>query len=135
MTELAAWLLEQIAEDETIAQAACLKGHPSWHNENGPLGDYDVTDDAARLIVSEMVNMPNQAVHIARWDPTRVLAECDVKRRIIAEHTVFQPPPEVAPPTPIIDCPWCIVEPPCPTLRLLALPFADREGYREEWKP
>lgn len=24
---------------------------------------------------------------------------------------------------------------PCPTLRLLALPYADRPGYREEWRP
>jgi hypothetical protein len=24
---------------------------------------------------------------------------------------------------------------PCPTLRLLALPYADRPGYRDEWRP
>jgi hypothetical protein len=24
---------------------------------------------------------------------------------------------------------------PCLTLRLLALPYADRPGYREEWRP
>lgn len=26
-------------------------------------------------------------------------------------------------------------QPPCPTLRSLALPYADREGYRQEWRP
>jgi hypothetical protein len=24
---------------------------------------------------------------------------------------------------------------PCPTLRLLALPYGDRPGYRDEWRP
>lgn len=24
---------------------------------------------------------------------------------------------------------------PCSTLRLLALPYSDRPGYREEWRP
>ncbi|WP_373305012.1 DUF6221 family protein [Streptomyces bluensis] len=24
---------------------------------------------------------------------------------------------------------------PCPTLRLLALPYADRDGYQESWRP
>jgi hypothetical protein len=28
------------------------------------------------------------------------------------------------------------IEPyPCPTVRLLALPYADRPGYRDEWRP
>jgi hypothetical protein len=30
---------------------------------------------------------------------------------------------------------WCQDDWPCPTLRLLALPFADHPDYREEWKP
>jgi hypothetical protein len=83
------------------------------------------------------------------WDPTIELAEVDAKRRIVDRHTqkvgtnvtrgtcaecggsdwkpvnadgLLEPFPWVMP--------W-----PCPTLRLLALPFAGHPGYREEWKP
>lgn len=51
----------------------------------------------------------------------RRLDECEAKRRIIAlrEH--------------ILDAPagWMYDA----VLRLLALPYADRPGYREEWRP
>lgn len=136
MTEnLVTWLLKQIAEDESQARAACLKGHRSWHNDIGPLGDYDVTDDANRQIVGELVNMSNQAEHIARWDPNRVLAECDTKRRIIEPHTPERPYAAT------VDlCAECGGENgrvawPCRDLLILALPYSDRPDYREEWKP
>lgn len=82
-------------------------------------------------------------IHIARHDPTRTLADIDAKRRIIALHgpvtlrggagakyfdtaTVCrscEPPqfPEHASP--------------CPTLRLLALPYRDEPGYLPAWAP
>ncbi|MET8827527.1 DUF6221 family protein [Streptomyces sp. NPDC004610] len=56
--------------------------------------------------------------HIVRHDPARVLAETDAKRRVLA---------------------WALTAPPSPSrdhvLRLLALPYADRPGYREKWRP
>jgi hypothetical protein len=61
--------------------------------------------------------------HIARHDPARVLAEVVAKRRIL---DLFTPP---------------VSEWGSETLRLyglaqlLALPYADRPGYREEWRP
>ena len=64
--------------------------------------------------------------HIARHDPARVLREVEAKRRIVdvagrrldryigtGAQVAFE---------------WL-------TLRLLALPYDDRDGYREEWRP
>jgi hypothetical protein len=78
------------------------------------------------------------AEHIARWDPARVLAEVDAKRRILDEVVEdatgldmsvdldrrTRPRDEVTEPY-LGDV----------LVRLLALPYADRPGYREEWRP
>lgn len=104
MSDLAGWLLEQIADDERMPPVERRVG----------------TCD----------NM--QGVHLERQ---RWLAECDAKRRIIALHPQADQPyawmcgtcGEIGQE---MDCTY-----PCDTLRLLALPYADRLGYREEWKP
>ena len=74
------------------------------------------------------------AVHIARWDPARILAEVDAKRRIIAGH-----PPNPPRSAQGDFCQTCDVRGggpyPCDTLRLLALPYADRPGYWGSWRP
>jgi hypothetical protein len=58
------------------------------------------------------------AEHIARWDPARVLAEVNAKRRILDEAVRLMS----------YDGEFQFLE-------LLALPYADRPGYREEWRP
>jgi hypothetical protein len=72
--------------------------------------------------------------------PARGLAECEAKRRIVALHeatTDFSGE---------VYCWVCsnvertgldtYLEPmPCPTLRLLALPYADHPDYQPAWKP
>ncbi|MFD9630075.1 DUF6221 family protein [Streptomyces violascens] len=99
------------------------------------------------------------AAHIARHDPARVLAEVEAKRQLLDLHpitTVRQQYSEadlvegVGPnyerrlKRP--DEPYCetcdmydgVIDgdgTPCPTLRLLALPFATHPDYREEWRP
>jgi hypothetical protein len=66
--------------------------------------------------------------------PKRWQAEVDAKRRLLAVHT-FERKPGAH------DCPgeWAGYsddpDEPCPTLRLLALPYADHPDYREEWRP
>jgi hypothetical protein len=81
------------------------------------------------------------------WQPSpRVqesLAECDAKRRIVELHQPNQLRPDVGP-----DVQWgckicdagfascgCVGwgEWPCGTVKLLALSYVDRPGYREEW--
>lgn len=56
------------------------------------------------------------------WDPKRELAEIDAKRRIIDELLIGVPDGD--PDGWVRDI-----------ARLLALPYADRPGYREEWRP
>ncbi|MFD8577414.1 DUF6221 family protein [Streptomyces virginiae] len=84
------------------------------------------------------------AEHIARHNPERVLAEVEVKRRLIALHEpvilrggggaeYFNTtrvcrscePPKQFPETAY----------PCQTLRLLALPYADHPYYQQAWRP
>lgn len=71
--------------------------------------------------------------HIARHDPARALRGIEVKRAIMALHTQS-----------IRDggCQVCDVPggrrlrpDACTTVRMLAAEYADRPGYREEWKP
>jgi hypothetical protein len=96
-------------------------------------GGYDIT----QLVI----NGPT-AGHIARWDPARVLAECEAKRRIVEMHRLggsYTPGSEDA--SGFDYCGTCgSGEPyeyptpwPCPTLRLLALPYVDHPDYRQEW--
>lgn len=63
--------------------------------------------------------------------PERAEAEVEAKRRILDLH---QPERGGV----FVDL-WCQQcqrkEDPCPTVRLLALPYVDRPGYRQEWAP
>lgn len=129
-TDLTAWLLEQITEDERVARAAKdnTAGEWAWRAQDAPVVLYDYSGKRTM----------GEGAHIAAWDPARVLAECDAKRRIIEVHhareaTGFDRDGEEHS---AMVCDACSMEDdPCPTARLLALPYADRPGYREEWRP
>lgn len=135
--DLASWLLEQIAEDERMAQAVDPLGEViimggnhvpdtfghvrhSTHGEDGaPRTIYDIAAER----------------HFARWHPARVLAECEAKRKIVMRCALlleaFDDPEHGA---------WHDVNRrershARMTLEALALPFADRPGYQEEWRP
>ena len=110
ITGLVEFLLARIHEDEADARLA-VKGFPTgeWTHDGGVYAGHE-TNDVADWFYNDT------AYHVARWDPARVLAECDAKRRII-EHCGE----------------W--VWPDCRVLHLLALPYADHPDYRAEWKP
>ena len=57
----------------------------------------------------------------------RALAEIDAKRRLIALHHISHP---CAGP-----CGYSASWAPCTTMRILALPYADRTDFRPEWRP
>lgn len=129
-------------------EAVCLAPGCEWTTS----GTENVAEDAAYEHVGE--NHRDQ----------RVLREVEAKRRILAEHepewrTVEWPHDQDGKGN-ALCCPRCqnaehtdwrpawgqagelpegFVAPyvlaPCTTLRLLALPYADHESYREEWKP
>jgi hypothetical protein len=65
---------------------------------------------------------PSAAGHIVRWDPARVLAEIDAKRRVVENQQRHAPGQSGYGAATF-------------AVRCLALPYADRPGYREEWRP
>ena len=131
--DLVAWLREQVDEDERVARAAMHRprSHPPTIGHWGYVHEDLVDGDG--LVLAPRVWIP-AAEHIARHDPARVLREVAAKRRILDWHrhaTFYREP--IGP-----TCEVCgdhDGEDWCQTLRLLALPYADRDGYRSEWAP
>lgn len=135
MDDLMTWLLVQLDEDEArtrkmlaYAQQTVLtlqdprhlgKFIPGWHD----------WPDVERMC-------------------TERLAEIDAKRRILDLHAPVATGPTWQPGPP--QCEHCAglchswsgtgcegpdAPYPCPTVRLLAVPMAGRDGYRSEWRP
>jgi hypothetical protein len=122
MDDLVTWLRAQLDEDAEAAQVADALTRSPWTG-----GDAQVVDGDGYPVVRDDDARPERAVleHIARWDPARMLAEIGAKRRILDDivrndyvdglgnastdglaHRV---------------------------LAYLALPYAGRDGWREEW--
>lgn len=136
MNELTQWLRAQLDEDERDAKerrgifpspgvnddgSVCLHVRPggnmaiTWYRH--PAEGWD-----------DMAKLRNWANTEHGWTQDRVLRELDAKRKIIAEHDVYSRPLGER-----MDCQS--YDFPCTTLRLLALPYADRPGYRDDWRP
>jgi hypothetical protein len=134
---LVEFLLARLAEDQAAAQRA-LPG--PWELQGEPR---ETQVFSAPTGVSVAVGWLRDLGHIARHDPARVLAEVAAKRRIVDEHWEPTSPFDDWPTsTPGRHCPTCWDQGerlhqrfPCPTLRLLALPYAGHPDYLEEWKP
>lgn len=109
--ELAEFLLARIAEDEALARSV-IDEHPmnDWESYVSSAGFYDLP--SSRFAIE--------------FNPERVLAECEAKRRIVAEHSPVDP-------CDAHDANFQTV--PCDTLRLLALPYADHSDYDVWWTP
>lgn len=131
MTDLATWLLAQIADDEQEARQVSVKAPAPWKvSEYNEIADVNgkgivTSGDYGSPWMQDYVDD-----HIARWDPARVLAECDAKRRIVARHSDTY--------TGDNGYQWCRRDDdhvPCWDLRDLATPYADRPGYLDEWRP
>lgn len=118
--DLAAWLLEQIAEDERVAGDLAADGWPKH--------------DGRVLSMERAMKVPWPD----RWHPGLILRECDAKRQVVnlsAWHLEAwrsqQSNPEGVQ---FIDVEARGRHSEL-TLKLLSLPYADRPGYREEWRP
>jgi hypothetical protein len=149
--DLVQWLTACLDEDERIARAACEGGEGRWH----PLGDRvggSVAGDHEGYHVAFGEGYPTleQATHIAAHDPARVLREVETVRRIVGLHVITVEKADLPPfdsytgernpdeyNVTCAICGWVSDEPTsaCLTLRLLALPYADRDSYRPEWAP
>lgn len=148
MDDLIAFLRARLDDDEAAARVAAALTRSPWTTE----GSTVMCGDGLPVAGIEDGESAT-AAHIARWDPVRVLAEVDAKRRILDLHTGEHDCPEmhtgIYPADWPASAPWgkageCWAHPsvehfeadqPCPTVRLLALPYAGQDGYREEWRP
>jgi hypothetical protein len=124
MDDLVQWLRAQLDEDERTARATI------WDGSGNKL-DWELIASATVDVGGDEFYVGDRTIanHMMAWEPARVLREIDAKRQIISEHDTegWKIGDRVH------DCQW--TDRPCRTLRLLALPYADRPGYREEWRP
>ena len=115
MTNLITWLRVQLDEDERIVR---LNLGRSGLGDNGDFPDYRTyTDDDTGAAVDYLHN----------FRPPRMLAEMEAKRRILewldmAEDWMFDKSYGGQPDGDDVR-------------KLLALPYADRDGYDESWRP
>jgi hypothetical protein len=132
MIERVTFLLARIAEDEALAREAAAQGRvgQTWYAETitrtsrpgeraaavvvaengGDLWDCEGSPDRAMALA--------HAAHIARWDPARVLEDCEAKRRVIAE---------------IADHGRLSYDYKRLMLETLAQPYAEHPDFREDW--
>lgn len=152
--DLVAFLKAQLDADERVAQAV-EDSESSWTAAVDVGDEYNyavVTSEApaalqvadGELLVGGGSNLvarcgemyfdgENYRNHIARWDPARVLAEVQAKRRIIDLHEGDHECSTYDHNGEIDNCTWVIGD--CSTLRLLASVYAGRPGWRSEWAP
>jgi hypothetical protein len=122
--DLVQWLRAQLDEDERIARAVEDRSAP-WDGQWVADGD-----NAARTFNGHVLFYghsgplkPGLVAHVVEHDPARVLREIDAKRKrlaalaeaIAAGHDSYDLASELLP--------------------LEALPYADRPGYRDDWRP
>jgi hypothetical protein len=143
-SDLHAFVTARLDDMERMAMAA--------RDENDGEGDWSITQHGPdglsrwpRLLWLNVMDScdpesmpPAMAAHIAGHDPERVLRRVAADRRILDLHRSAQKRSTGSDGGFIEDCQTCDHFPaqyPCATIRLLALPHADRPGYREEWRP
>ncbi len=111
--DLAAWLLEQIAEDERVAQAAIARTR-RWPATDAPWVKARAHSDNLGAGIAVLDHL--QATFA---NPARVLAECAAKRAVVEA----------------LDGEWSDdrigLE---RAVHLLAQPYRDRPGWRDEWR-
>ena len=136
MGDLAKFLLARISEDEAAARAV----KPLGHNFDMGGNRRDDRFTHGRLGFASEDGYPRrlpeggEGAHFARWEPARVLAECEAKRRIVKEaHAVAVATHGV------VDIPtWStglagdLAD---HVLVQLASAYADHPDYRPEWRP
>jgi hypothetical protein len=134
--DLATWLLACIAEDEHIAKDAAggYDGAAArWQVSDGNVHLVGEYANAAVAVGPFNASVGVAAAHIARHDPARVLAECEAKRALV-EMATEEPPADILDDLTLgaqeSHADWSRF-----VLRQLAGVYADRPGYREEWKP
>lgn len=146
MNELVEFLRARLDEDEAAAKRAAAVAS-RWVDAGSLLLGLTEEPNIYELDFAAATNYryDDALTHAARHDPDRVLADVQAKRRIMDEHM----------PTPVDAVAWeddqeapygcrtCAFSSEegvrgwgyCLTLKLLALPHAGHEHYRDKWRP
>jgi hypothetical protein len=132
VTDLASWLLAQIHADEQLARRVEEQVGAARAGEQFPdrsrIADYDDFPSYPWSLEQPELEF------LARWHPRTVMADLEATRRIVRfctqliNITALQADAVDSDDSARADVAW-------ETLRLLALPYANRDGYREEWHP
>ncbi|MGW3711363.1 DUF6221 family protein [Streptomyces albogriseolus] len=131
---LVRWLRAQLDEDERTARATAWSAstqtdnpwdaQPPRHEGEG----WTVWAKVGRFLMFRDLEEAD-ARHIAEHDPARVLREIRAKRQIIEQHERY------AAERRRMMGGWDPQSDDSPILAALAAVYADRPGYREEWRP
>jgi hypothetical protein len=125
-------------EYEIVVDGAPIRVQ-SFNTPPSTSGGRAMAGDLAEWLLGHLADEEQRQDPLGAWNFPFSWAERESKRRIIELHAVDTYPfgdiPTGGPYDPAL-CQTCENEAvPCRTLRLLALPYADREGYREAWRP
>ena len=134
MDDLVQWLRARLDEDEWIAREAGGKyesGGRRWEDERFG-SDGTVGDERGSVVVYRTGVGRQHSVHIARHDPARVLREIDAKRQLVERYERAVENRRAHPEYLSSAGAHVALQ---AAVKLLALPYADRPGYREEWRP
>lgn len=129
MTTITDFLLARIAEDEEAARAAGnspFKPIPRWMA--GESNGAGIRRDDGVPVAGH--SWPHEMDHIARFDPTRVLVECEAKRSIVAFAQLQQDVLQVRPDYFQQGVTAATSE----VLRALAQVYADHPSFDPAWK-
>jgi Family of unknown function (DUF6221) len=88
--DLTAFLRKMLDEDATAAQAACLFGTGNWTQADPVRYPGLIDSDTGTVVYDEGSPTSDQAAHIARCNPERVLREVAAKRRILADYEMWR---------------------------------------------
>jgi hypothetical protein len=113
MDDLITWLRAQLDDDERIARKNTGQ---AGLGDDGDFPDYRTYDGA---------DIDAAVDFLHHFTSQRVLREVEAKRRMLDLYEAADPGFVGTLLRNCLDTP----------VRLLALPFSDRPGYREEWKP
>ena len=135
---LTEFLEQEISKDEEVARTAA--GWDRSGRERVPgvwiRSGVNSVESVRGLVVYGDGPAPNdaEAEHVARFDPARVLAECQVKRAIVEDAQRSQASLE-SQRLPATDAVNGHVIAQRRVVRWLALPYADHPDYQQEWRP
>lgn len=152
VSDLVVFLYAQLDEDERLAKEAgeLVQGHgvaawsvPCWVDcarADGDDTDYDHAECRCCRVEGDNITVydegghdRSQALHIARWDPVRVLAELKSQRQIVEDCARAINTQSTPPQVDHVDSGTPYVSPHANlayrTLCSLALVYADRPGY------